>query len=81
MTSDQLFRHLRSVGAVLSIDSDGRLSFDGPDDVLTDERLQMMRSHRDELDDQWPWRDAVHSYAVQCVLRFECCLEMVVAVS
>jgi hypothetical protein len=40
---------LRSAGVVLSIDGDGRLSFDGPGDVLTDDRLSVMRAHRDDL--------------------------------
>jgi len=49
VTSKQLFSDLRSAGVVLSIDRDGRLAFDGPDDVLTDDRLSVMRSHRDDL--------------------------------
>lgn len=46
---EKLFSDLRSAGVVLSIDGDGRLAFDGPDHVLTDDRLATMRAHRDEL--------------------------------
>ena len=46
---EKLFSDLRSAGVVLSIDRDGRLEFDGPDNVLTDDRLAIMRAHRDGL--------------------------------
>lgn len=46
---EKLFSDLRSAGVVLSIDRDGRLAFDGPDHVLTDDRLATMRAHRDGL--------------------------------
>ena len=47
--SADLLVHLRSVGVVLSLDDEGRLAFDAPADVLTDELLAKMRSHRDGL--------------------------------
>ncbi len=46
---EKLFSDLRSAGVVLSIDREGRLTFDGPDHVLTDDRLATMRAHRDGL--------------------------------
>jgi hypothetical protein len=49
MSAQHLFCDLRSMGVELSIDADGRLSFDGPDDVLTDDLLSEMRAHRDGL--------------------------------
>jgi hypothetical protein len=65
VTAEQLFLDLRSAGVVLSIDRDGRLSFDGPDDVLTDDRLSVMRAHRNELLEVVDWfnqRAAVAQY-------------------
>lgn len=47
--TEKLFSDLRSAGVELSVDREGRLAFDGPDHVLTDDRLATMRAHRDGL--------------------------------
>ncbi len=44
----ELLAELRALGVVLSID-DGRLAYDGPADVLTDDLLARMRDERDGL--------------------------------
>lgn len=46
---EKLLAHLRSVGVFLSLDGDGRLAFDAPADVLTNDLLSKMRAHRDGL--------------------------------
>ncbi len=45
---EKLLAVLRSSGVVLSIEGD-RLAFDAPEGVLTDELLDRMRAHREEL--------------------------------
>ncbi|MDZ4849995.1 MAG: DUF4326 domain-containing protein, partial [Pirellulaceae bacterium] len=40
---------LRALGVVLSVDGDGRLIFDAPAGVMTDERLAQLRSDRDAV--------------------------------
>lgn len=47
--STALLAQLRLMGVVLSLDVDGKLAFDAPADVLTDDLLAKMRAHRDEL--------------------------------
>ena len=47
-TAEGLLAELDAAGVVLSIVEDG-LAFDGPEDLLTDDLLGMMRMHRDDL--------------------------------
>jgi hypothetical protein len=50
MTSAKAFyRELSALGVVLSIDDRGRLLFDAPKGVMTDELMIGIRSHREEL--------------------------------
>jgi hypothetical protein len=50
MTSaESLFRELRALGVVLSIDPHGRLTFDAPEGVMTDTIVHRVRSCRDDL--------------------------------
>ena len=50
MTSAKAFyRELIALGVALSIDARGRLGFDAPKGVMTDELMIGIRSHREEL--------------------------------
>ncbi|MBM3967414.1 MAG: hypothetical protein FJ308_20510 [Planctomycetes bacterium] len=50
MTSAKAFyRELIALGVALSIDARGRLGFDAPKGVMTDELMVGMRSHREDL--------------------------------
>ncbi len=49
MVAIELFAELRSIGVRLSIDPDGRVAYDAPVGVMTDDILGRMRSHRDGL--------------------------------
>ena len=46
---EKLFCELRELGVNLSIDRDGKLSYDAPAGVMTDRRLAQLRGQRDEL--------------------------------
>lgn len=47
--SIELYRRIRSLGIVLSIDRDGRLAFDAPSGAMTSELIEDIRTHRIEL--------------------------------
>jgi hypothetical protein len=50
MTSAKAFyRELSALGVILSIDDQGRLLFDAPKGVMTDELMVAIRPHREEL--------------------------------
>ncbi len=49
MTALAIFAELCSLNVVLSIDDEGRLAFDAPADVMIGERLDRVRSFRNEL--------------------------------
>jgi len=50
MTSAKAFyRDLIDLGVALSVDARGRLGFDAPDGVMTDELMVGIRSHREDL--------------------------------
>jgi hypothetical protein len=50
MTSaESLYRELQALDVELSIDGRGRLSFDAPEGAMTEDRIDRIRSHRDEL--------------------------------
>lgn len=48
-TVENLVSELYALGVVLSIDDRGRLSFEAPKGVMTDELMVGIRSHREEL--------------------------------
>jgi hypothetical protein len=48
-TVENLVSELHALGVVLSIDDRGRLSFEAPKGVMTDELMTGIRSHREEL--------------------------------
>lgn len=47
--AESVFRELRTLGVVLSIDAAGRLICDAPEGALSDQVVARIRSHRDEL--------------------------------
>ena len=50
MTSaESLWRELRALGVVLSIDEHGRLTYDAPDGVLAGDAIDRIKNHRDAL--------------------------------
>ncbi len=44
-----LIVEVRALGVLLSIDSDGRLAFDAPVDVMTNQRIGRLRANRDSI--------------------------------
>ncbi len=47
--SKKLFRRLASLGVILTKAADGRLAFDAPAGVLSDDLIDLMRARRDDL--------------------------------
>jgi hypothetical protein len=47
--AESVFRELRALGVVLSINRDGRLICDAPEGVVSESVMARIRSHRDDL--------------------------------